>query len=61
VQVIIGRGNHVERLMLMSKTELIRYARKVQAALPDAGVIVSGTKADIAYQLAAVLAAHPEG
>lgn len=60
MQVTIGHGSQVDGLMGLSKVELVRYARAVDVALPGAGVIVSGTKADIAWQLAAVLADNPE-
>lgn len=56
---IVPGGNSVDRLMARPKWELVAYARQVQAALPDAGVIAYGTKADIAYSIAAAIANNP--
>lgn len=39
------------RMMNMPKWELVRFAQKVQAALPGKGVITSGRKADIAFSI----------
>lgn len=47
-------------LMGLSKDQLVKYARKVQKALPGEGVIASGRKADIAFSIVAAIKNNPE-
>jgi hypothetical protein len=47
-------------MMELPKYELVRYAKKVKAALPHEDVLTSGRKADIAYSIDAAIRNNPE-
>jgi hypothetical protein len=51
--------NDPNYLMGWEKWALVRYAKIVKAALPNAGVVTSGRKADIAYSIVAACQANP--
>lgn len=58
--IIGGDGDTFRRLMDRPKWDLVRYARKVQAALPHETIYTSGRKADIALSIASAVARNPE-
>lgn len=52
-------GEDINLLMSRPKWDLVRYARKVQAALPHETIYTSGRKADIAWSILSAVARNP--